>query len=58
MGRGFCVYLCFHFPVAFPFCLLASARGKTHLGDGQRKTITEITNDLEIVEISNVEINR
>ena len=58
VGRVFCVYLCFHFPVAFTFCSLAPARGKTHATDGHRKTITEITNDFEIVEIRNVEINR
>ena len=36
----------------FPFIL------KEEKGDGQRETITDITNDFEIVEISNVEINR
>ena len=57
VGRGICVYLGFHFPVAFTFCPLAQARGKTHATEGQRKTITEITNDFEIIEISNVENN-
>ena len=58
VGRGFCVYLCFHFSVAFTFCLLAPAWGKTHATDGQTRTITKITNDFEIVAISNVENNR
>ena len=58
VGRGFVCICVFISQLRLHFASRRRREGKTHATDAQTKTITKITKDFEVVEISNVEINR